>query len=109
MYIPLGFSDGEKHGYNSLSKNNLIISIPLDDALKVLQLFIISAPFVDKVICMRLEVFTMIKMLRPITVAARSKAWTVFARSNAGIMGSNPTQGMDACVCVYFVLVLSCV
>jgi hypothetical protein len=28
-----------------------------------------------------------------ITVAARSKAWTVFARSNAGIVRSNPTQG----------------
>jgi hypothetical protein len=33
-----------------------------------------------------------------IAVAARSEAWTVFARSNAGIMGSNPTQGMDVCV-----------
>jgi hypothetical protein len=35
-----------------------------------------------------------------ITVAARSKAWTVFARSEAGIVGSNPTQGMDV-LCVY--------
>jgi hypothetical protein len=26
-----------------------------------------------------------------IKVAALSKAWTVFARSNAGIVGSNPT------------------
>jgi hypothetical protein len=33
--------------------------------------------------------------LKPITVAARSKTWTVFARSKAGIVGSNPTQGMD--------------
>jgi hypothetical protein len=32
------------------------------------------------------------------TVAARSKAWTVFARSNAGIVGSNSSQGMDVCV-----------
>jgi hypothetical protein len=24
-------------------------------------------------------------------------------------VGSNPTQGMDVCVCVYFVFVLSCV
>jgi hypothetical protein len=30
-----------------------------------------------------------------VTVAERSKARTVFARSEAGIMGSNPTQGMD--------------
>jgi hypothetical protein len=28
-------------------------------------------------------------------VAERSKACTVLARSEAGIMGSNPTQGMD--------------
>jgi hypothetical protein len=45
----------------------------------------------------------------PIIVAARSKAWTVFARSNAGIVGSNPAQGIDVCVCVYSVFVLSCV
>jgi hypothetical protein len=31
----------------------------------------------------------------PVTVAERSKACTVFARSEAGIVGSNPTQGMD--------------
>jgi hypothetical protein len=36
----------------------------------------------------------------PITVAARSKSWNVFARSNAGIVGWNPTQGMDVCVWV---------
>jgi hypothetical protein len=43
----------------------------------------------------------------PITVSAESTAWTVFARSNAGIVGSNSTQGMDVCVhlfCVYVVL-----
>jgi hypothetical protein len=45
----------------------------------------------------------------PITESARSKAWTFFAHSNAGIVGSNPTQDMDVCVCVYFVFVLSCV
>jgi hypothetical protein len=33
----------------------------------------------------------------PIAVAARSKAWPVFARSNAGVVGSNPTRGMDVC------------
>jgi hypothetical protein len=32
---------------------------------------------------------------KPVTVAERSKACTVFARSEAGIVGSNPTQGMD--------------
>jgi hypothetical protein len=44
----------------------------------------------------------------PFTVAERCKAWTVFARSAAGIVGSNPTQGMDVW-CVYSLYVLSCV
>jgi hypothetical protein len=45
--------------------------------------------------------------MRPITVAARSQELTAFARSNAGIVGSNPTQDMDVCiVCVYSVFVL---
>jgi hypothetical protein len=30
-----------------------------------------------------------------VTAAERSKACTVFARSEAGTAGSNPTQGMD--------------
>jgi hypothetical protein len=34
---------------------------------------------------------------KPIPVAVRSKAW-VFGRSLTGIMGSNPTGGMDVCV-----------
>jgi hypothetical protein len=34
----------------------------------------------------------------PITVAARSEAWTVFACSNTGIVRSNPTRGMDVCL-----------
>ena len=33
----------------------------------------------------------------PILVAVRSKAW-VFGRSITGIVGSNPTGGMDVCV-----------
>jgi hypothetical protein len=39
----------------------------------------------------------------PFTVAARSKAWTVFACSNAGIVGSNPTQSMDVCLHLFYV------
>jgi hypothetical protein len=42
-----------------------------------------------------------IQILRAITTdhtVARSKAWTVFARLNTGIMGSNLTRGMDDCV-----------
>jgi hypothetical protein len=30
-----------------------------------------------------------------------------FSRSKAGIVSSNPTQGMNVCVCVYSVFVLS--
>jgi hypothetical protein len=46
--------------------------------------------------------------LLPIAVAARSKEWNVFARSNIGIMSSNPNQDMDV-FCVNFMFVLSCV
>jgi hypothetical protein len=42
----------------------------------------------------------------PITVAARPKAWTTFARSNAGLVGSNPTQNMDVSVRLFCVYVL---
>jgi hypothetical protein len=46
----------------------------------------------------------------PVTVDDRSKACTVFARSEAGMVGSNPTQDMDIwyvyafCVCVVLCL-----
>jgi hypothetical protein len=39
-----------------------------------------------------------------ITVASRSKVWTVFARSNTGIVGLNPTWGMDVCGCLFCLL-----
>jgi hypothetical protein len=45
----------------------------------------------------------------PITVAVQSKAWTVVARSNAGIVGSNRTQGMDVCMCLFCVCIVLCV
>jgi hypothetical protein len=32
---------------------------------------------------------------QPVTVAERSNSCTVFARLEAGVVGSNPTQGMD--------------
>jgi hypothetical protein len=39
----------------------------------------------------------------PVTVTVRSKAYTVFARPEAGIVGSNPIQGMDVWyVCAFF-------
>jgi hypothetical protein len=38
----------------------------------------------------------------PIFEFKKKKACTVFARSEAGIVGSNPTKGMDVwCLCVY--------
>jgi hypothetical protein len=43
-----------------------------------------------------------------ITVAVRSKAWTAFARSNAGIGGSNTTEGMDVCVCLFCLCAVLC-
>jgi hypothetical protein len=46
----------------------------------------------------------------PVTVAERAKACSVFVRSEAGIVGSNPTQGIDIWyVYVFFLFVLSCV
>jgi hypothetical protein len=38
-------------------------------------------------------------------VAARSEAWTVFARLNTGIVGSNPTQSRGVCVRLFYVYV----
>jgi hypothetical protein len=48
---------------------------------------------------------------RPVTVAESSKAWTVLACLNAGIVGSNPTGDMNIYVYVYVysMFVLSCV
>jgi hypothetical protein len=44
----------------------------------------------------------------PVTVAERSKTCTVFVLSEAGIMGSNPTQSLDVW-CVYaFIPCLCC-
>jgi hypothetical protein len=47
-----------------------------------------------------------------LTVAARSKALTVFTHSNAGIVSSNPTQGpcvVSVCVRLFSVRVVQCV
>jgi hypothetical protein len=46
----------------------------------------------------------------PVTVAARSKAVTVFARSDAVVVSSNPTKGMDVWfVCLFCVCLVLCV
>jgi hypothetical protein len=48
---------------------------------------------------------TLCSQTTPVTVAARSWAWTIFARSSTGIVGSNPTRGMDVCVRLFCVCV----
>jgi hypothetical protein len=45
---------------------------------------------------------------QPVTVDARFKAWNVFARLNTGIVGSNPTRGMDVCRRLFCVCVVLC-
>jgi hypothetical protein len=47
-----------------------------------------------------------VKVKVPFTVTERSEACTVFFRSEAGIMGSNPTQDMN--VWYVFILCLCC-
>jgi hypothetical protein len=37
---------------------------------------------------------------KQIIVAGRTKVCTLFCPSNTGIMGSNPTRGME-CVCIF--------
>jgi hypothetical protein len=44
---------------------------------------------------------------QPIAVAARSEARTVFARPNNEIVCSNPTGGMDVCMCSVCVISVS--
>jgi hypothetical protein len=44
----------------------------------------------------------------PATVAEPFKACTVFARSEAGIVGSNPTEGMDVWYVYAFIVCLCC-
>jgi hypothetical protein len=44
-----------------------------------------------------------------ITVAVQSKAWTVFTCSNAGVMVSNPTRGMDVCTRLFCDCVVLCI
>jgi hypothetical protein len=44
-----------------------------------------------------------------ITVTAHYGAWTVFARLNTGVVGSNPTRGTNVCVCLFRVYAVMCV
>jgi hypothetical protein len=49
-----------------------------------------------------------LRLLEPVTVAERSKACTIFARSEAGLMGLNPTESMDVWYVYVFILCLCC-
>jgi hypothetical protein len=42
-------------------------------------------------------------------VAARSEVWTVFVRSNTGVVGSNPTWEMDVSVRLFCICVVLCI
>jgi hypothetical protein len=53
-----------------------------------------------------LALFDMQMDLMPITVATWSKAWTVLACSNTGVIVSIPTWGMGICVCLFCVHVI---
>jgi hypothetical protein len=50
-----------------------------------------------------------VRLLLAITVAVLSKIWTVFVRSNTGIVGPNTTRGMDICVRLFCVCLVRCV
>jgi hypothetical protein len=50
----------------------------------------------------------MYSLMRPVKVAERSEECTVFARSEAGIVGWNPIQGMDIWHAYVFILCLCC-
>jgi hypothetical protein len=43
------------------------------------------------------EFYTCILCYKPVSMAEQSKACTVYNRSNIGITGSNPAQGIDMC------------
>jgi hypothetical protein len=42
-------------------------------------------------------------------MAVQSKEWTTFAHSNTGVVGSNPTWGIDVNVHLFCVYVVLCV
>jgi hypothetical protein len=62
-----------------------------------LYCFMINYTLYNSITCVSLCV----SVYWPIIVVARSKAWTVFTRSNAGILGSSLTQGMGFCVLLF--------
>jgi hypothetical protein len=60
-------------------------------------------------LCELMQTFQIFIQIEPITVAAGSKARTIFARSNTGVMDSNPTRSMDVCLRLICDCVFLCV
>jgi hypothetical protein len=60
------------------------------------------------VLCWALAAFSSLLPYKPITVAARSRVLNVFACSNAEIVSSNPTRGMDVCVRLFSLYCPAC-
>jgi hypothetical protein len=59
--------------------------------------------------CKAQDLLTAVESFTMFPVAARSKVWTAFVRSNAGIMGSKPTRGINVCVRLLCLCVVLCV
>jgi hypothetical protein len=49
------------------------------------------------------------KLIRVVSSEADNSGRNIFARSDAPIVGSNPTQSMDICVTLFCVCVVVCV
>jgi hypothetical protein len=60
-------------------------------------------------VCIRFNFPPVHEYRRPITVAKRFKAWTVFVRSNISILGSDPTFGVDVRVLLFSVCAVVCI
>jgi hypothetical protein len=92
-------------------KQNMKI-IPMNSVLKLFLKYTVADSILAHHAFVRFQCYDVdlfkIKRKLPITVAVWCKPWTVFARSNAGIVGSNPTWYTDF-VCVYSVCIVLCV
>jgi hypothetical protein len=97
---------------NHASSNSGVLRWKLGRFPVTLMCFVVSFSHFNKCAILTLkqatiasfQILTYLLYIMPTTVGARSKAWTVFVRSNVGIVGSNPTRGIDICVNSVFVL-----
>jgi hypothetical protein len=63
--------------------------------IKWRKTWIIGPPSLCVCVCVCVLFYDAISIREPIKLAARSKAWTLFARSDIRVVGSNPIWGMD--------------